>query len=164
MKGRFYCRGDGAHFKIYLEAKYPGHFPCGMGRKHLLTNKHEYDFCIVDVMMPVKDGFSLAKDIRNIDKKVPILFLTAKSMQEDKLKGFELGADDYLTKPFNMEELLARMEAILRRSVNDEKKTRRGYLYSGKMELTMRQTPSVVKEEANRPLKSAALLKCYASI
>ena len=67
-------------------------------------------------MMPVKDGFSTASDIRGIDKEIPIIFLTAKSMKEDTLKGFELGADDYITKPFNMEELVARINAILKRS------------------------------------------------
>ena len=75
----------------------------------------KYDFCILDVMMPEMDGFTLAKEIREIDRKVPILFLTAKSMKEDKLTGFSIGADDYLTKPFSMEELLARINAILRR-------------------------------------------------
>ena len=80
----------------------------------------DFDFCIVDVMMPVKDGFTLAKEIRMIDKNIPILFLTAKSMEEDKLQGFEIGADDYLTKPFSMEELLMRMRAILRRSQNNQ--------------------------------------------
>lgn len=74
-----------------------------------------YDFCIFDVMMPEMDGFTLAKEIREIDRKVPILFLTAKSMKEDKLAGFAIGADDYLTKPFSMEELLARITAIMRR-------------------------------------------------
>jgi two-component system, OmpR family, response regulator len=78
-------------------------------------NQTKFDFCIFDVMMPEMDGFTLAKEIREIDKKVPILFLTAKSMKEDKLEGFALGADDYLTKPFSMEELLARIEAIGRR-------------------------------------------------
>ncbi|MDB9990557.1 response regulator transcription factor [Flavobacteriales bacterium] len=77
--------------------------------------KNQYDLVIMDVMMPVKDGFSTAKDIRGIDKKVPIIFLTAKSMKEDTLKGFEIGADDYITKPFNMEELTARISAILKR-------------------------------------------------
>ncbi|MDC0100289.1 MAG: response regulator transcription factor [Crocinitomicaceae bacterium] len=79
-------------------------------------NADTFQFCIFDVMMPEMDGFTLAKEIREIDKKVPILFLTAKSMKEDKLEGFEIGADDYLTKPFAMEELLARITAILRRS------------------------------------------------
>lgn len=84
-------------------------------------NQFDFDFCIFDVMMPEMDGFTLAKEIREIDKKVPILFLTAKSMKEDKLEGFSLGADDYLTKPFSMEELLARITAILRRSDSGEK-------------------------------------------
>jgi DNA-binding response OmpR family regulator len=78
--------------------------------------KEKFDFCILDVMMPVKDGFTLAKDIRKTNKKIPILFLTAKSMQEDKIEGLQLGADDYLTKPFSMEELLLRIKAIMRRT------------------------------------------------
>lgn len=79
-------------------------------------NKDKYNFCIFDVMMPEMDGFTLAKEIREIDKKIPILFLTAKTMKEDKLEGFSIGADDYLTKPFSMEELVARISAILRRT------------------------------------------------
>ena len=81
--------------------------------------KNEYDLVILDVMMPVKDGFSTAKDIRGIDKNIPIIFLTAKSMKEDTLKGFEIGGDDYLTKPFNMDELVARINAILKRVSSD---------------------------------------------
>jgi two-component system, OmpR family, response regulator len=81
---------------------------------------NQFDFCIFDVMMPKMDGFSLAAEIRELDKKVPILFLTAKDLKEDKLKGFETGADDYLTKPFSMEELLARIQAIVRRAGLDE--------------------------------------------
>lgn len=75
----------------------------------------KFDFLILDVMMPEMDGFTLAKEIRETDKKIPILFLTAKNMKEDKLHGFEIGADDYLTKPFQMEELVARINAILNR-------------------------------------------------
>ena len=82
--------------------------------------KDKFDFCIVDVMMPIMDGFTLAKEIRHIDKKIPILFLTAKSMQEDKLKGFELGADASLPAPFSMEELLMRMQAIVRRTTESK--------------------------------------------
>ena len=78
-------------------------------------NKDDFDICILDVMMPLKDGFTLAKEIKKVAPKMPIIFLTAKSMKEDKLQGFEIGADDYLTKPFSMEELLARINAILRR-------------------------------------------------
>jgi DNA-binding response OmpR family regulator len=83
----------------------------------------KYDFCIFDVMMPEMDGFTLAKEIREIDRKVPILFLTAKSMKEDKLEGFAIGADDYLTKPFAMEELLARITAIFRRTETSSSET-----------------------------------------
>lgn len=79
-----------------------------------------FDFCIFDVMMPEMDGFTLAKEVRQIDPKVPILFLTAKSMKEDKLEGFNTGADDYMTKPFMMEELVARINAILRRTATEE--------------------------------------------
>jgi len=79
-------------------------------------NKTQFDFLLLDVMMPEMDGFTLAKEIREIDKVIPILFLTAKSMKEDKLFGFEIGADDYLTKPFSMEELLARIQAVLKRT------------------------------------------------
>ena len=81
--------------------------------------KNHYDLCILDVMMPVKDGFTLAQDIRTINKIVPIIFLTARSMKDDVLEGFKIGADDYITKPFNMDELLFRIEAILRRVKTD---------------------------------------------
>ncbi len=76
----------------------------------------DYDLCIFDVMMPKKDGFTLAKEVRMSDKDTPIIFLTAKAMKEDTLQGFKVGADDYMTKPFSMEELLARIQAVLRRS------------------------------------------------
>lgn len=76
---------------------------------------NSYDFCILDIMMPKKDGFSLAQDIRKLNSNVPILFLTAKTSKEDVLEGFKIGGDDYVTKPFSMEELLYRIEAILRR-------------------------------------------------
>ena len=75
-----------------------------------------YDLCLLDLMMPKKDGFSLAKDIRAVNADIPIIFLTAKTMKEDVLKGFQIGGDDYVTKPFSMEELLLRIHAILRRT------------------------------------------------
>ena len=78
--------------------------------------KEEYDLCILDVMMPYKDGFTLAKEIREVNEIVPICFLSAKHLKEDVLKGFKLGADDYLTKPFDSEVLLAKIKAILNRS------------------------------------------------
>jgi len=88
------------------------------GFKHF--NQDTYHMCIFDVMMPKKDGFSLAKDIRATHLEVPIIFLTAKAMEEDTLQGFKVGADDYLTKPFSMDVLVARMEAVLRRTKTDK--------------------------------------------
>lgn len=79
-------------------------------------NRGQFDLCILDVMMPKKDGFTLAGDIRAKDTIVPIIFLTARGIKEDILKGFKIGADDYITKPFNSEELLLRIHAILKRS------------------------------------------------
>ena len=77
--------------------------------------KGKYDLCVLDVMMPKKDGFTLAQEIRTVNSEVPVIFLTAKSLKEDILEGFKIGADDYITKPFSMEELVFRIEAILRR-------------------------------------------------
>lgn len=81
----------------------------------------DIDACILDVMMPEKDGFTVAKEIRRVDKRVPVIFLTAKSMEQDKLKGFDIGADDYVTKPFSMDELLRRINAVIRRSFDDSR-------------------------------------------
>ena len=78
--------------------------------------KGKHDICLIDVMMPKMDGFTLAKKIRLIDKQIPVLFLTAKAMLDDKIEGFKIGADDYVTKPFSMEELILRIHAILKRS------------------------------------------------
>ncbi|MGQ9846689.1 MAG: response regulator transcription factor [Bacteroidales bacterium] len=75
-----------------------------------------YDLCLLDVMMPLMDGFTLAKEIRIVNENVPIVFLTAKSLKNDVVEGFKIGGDDYITKPFSMEELLFRIEAILRRT------------------------------------------------
>jgi DNA-binding response OmpR family regulator len=79
-------------------------------------DKNEYNICLLDVMMPHKNGFDVAKKIRQQSDMVPILFLTAKSLEEDRIKGFEVGADDYIIKPFSMQELLMRMDVFLRRS------------------------------------------------
>lgn len=78
--------------------------------------KGKVDLCILDIMLPKMDGFTLAEKIRAVDDQVPILFLSAKSMKEDKIQGFKIGADDYITKPFSIEELLLRIEVFLRRS------------------------------------------------
>jgi two-component system, OmpR family, response regulator len=88
------------------------------GLKSFIDN--QYDICLLDVMMPIKDGFTLAREIRNLNNDMPIIFLTAKSMKDDKLEGFKAGADDYMTKPFSMDELLVRIQAILRRSLGTD--------------------------------------------
>jgi two-component system, OmpR family, response regulator len=92
--------------------------------------KGKYDLVVTDVMMPKKDGFTLAKDIRALDKEVPMIFLTAKTLKEDVLEGFKLGADDYITKPFNSEELLFRVKAVMRRATKpvDSQEDQREFL------------------------------------
>lgn len=85
----------------------------------------KFDLCVLDLMMPKKDGFTLAKEIRQVNTDIPIVFLTAKSMKQDIIQGFEIGADDYITKPFSMEELLARINAVLRRTTIDNEKLER---------------------------------------
>jgi len=99
---------------------------CKDGKEGLMQfNREKYDLCLLDVMMPKKDGFSLAEDIRKTNLEVPIVFLTARDMHEDKIQGLRLGADDYITKPFSSEELVLRIRAILKRNPkfrSDEKK------------------------------------------
>ena len=88
----------------------------------IMFKNNDYDLCILDVMMPRKDGFSLAKDIRATNTEIPIVFLTAKTMKEDVLKGYQVGADDYLNKPFDSEVLLYKISAILQRKKDDSNK------------------------------------------
>lgn len=114
------CEDDenlGTLLKEYLQAKgfNADLYPDGeAGYKAFLKGK--YDLCVLDVMMPKKDGFALAQEIRTVNADIPIIFLTAKSLKEDIVEGFKIGADDYITKPFSMEELVLRIEAILRRT------------------------------------------------
>lgn len=82
--------------------------------------KEHFDICVLDIMLPKMDGFTLAEKIRSADSQVPILFLTARALQEDKIKGLRLGADDYITKPFSIEELKLRIDVFLRRSKSDQ--------------------------------------------
>lgn len=116
----------GTLLKDYLNVKGFDTVLCTDGQQGFDTfAKQKFDLCILDIMLPVKDGFTLAKEIRQADKHIPIIFLTAKSLPDDKIEGFKSGADDYLTKPFNMEELLFRVKAVLKRAssvpgVNDE--------------------------------------------
>ena len=85
----------------------------------IMFKNNDFDLCILDVMMPRKDGFSLAQDIRSNNKEIPIIFLTAKTLKEDVLRGYQVGADDYLNKPFDSEVLLFKIKAILQRKESD---------------------------------------------
>lgn len=113
------CEDDenlGMLLREYLQAKgfAADLYPDGdQGYKAFIKGK--YDLCVLDVMMPEKDGFQVAQEIRNVNAEVPIIFLSARALKEDIFSGFKIGADDYITKPFSMEELVFRIEAILRR-------------------------------------------------
>lgn len=109
---REYLQAKGYDAELYLD---------GEAGYRAFTKGH-YDMCLFDVMMPKMDGFTLAKEIRLVNQDIPIIFLTAKNLKDDILDGFKVGADDYLTKPFSMDELVFRMEAILRRVKGKSKK------------------------------------------
>jgi DNA-binding response OmpR family regulator len=106
----------------------------GLQAKAKFMTEH-YHICVLDVMLPKLDGFALAQEIRNVNKDIPIIFLTAKSLKEDRLKGFKLGGDDYLTKPFSVEELILRMEVFLRRAKAGEGQKNQQILQIGKYTL-----------------------------
>jgi len=127
----FMCEDDenlGMLLREYLQAKGfdADLFPDGEAGAKAFHEK-KYDICLLDVMMPKKDGYGLAQYIRTMNTEIPIIFLTAKNLKEDILEGFKVGADDYMTKPFSMEELLLRIDAIMRR-ING-KKTKDVLLY-----------------------------------
>ena len=113
------CEDDenlGMLLREYLQAKGYETELCVDGEAgYKVFLKEKYDICVLDVMMPKKDGFTLAKEIKQANNDMPIVFLTAKTLKDDVFEGFKVGADDYITKPFSMEELVFRVEAILRR-------------------------------------------------
>lgn len=153
----------GTILKAYLTQKGYTVFLASDGQQALDIYKEcNVDACILDVMMPVKDGFTVAKELRRIDKNIPILFLTAKSLEADKLKGFEVGADDYITKPFSMEELLARINATIRRSF-DENKPENNQFTIGKYKFDYNyQTLTLDGEEPQRlTSKESELLRLF---
>ena len=125
------CEDDenlGMLLREYLQAKGYETELCPDGEDgYRAFTQSRYDLCVLDVMMPKKDGFSLARDIRQINEETPIIFLTAKTLKEDILEGFRIGADDYLTKPFSMEELTFRIEAVLRRVRGKKNRNRMHY-------------------------------------
>jgi DNA-binding response OmpR family regulator len=122
--------------------------------------KEHYDICILDIMMPKKDGFTLAKDIRIVDPDIPVIFLTAKNLKEDVLEGFKLGADDYITKPFSMEELILRIEAILRRTAQENQSNAQQIFTIGRYTFdTRKQTLSEGENTVKLTTKESDLLK-----
>lgn len=152
----------GSVLKEYLEIKGfdVDHAENGkLGWEKFITS--HYDFIILDVMMPVMDGFELGGEIRKKNQDVPILFLTAKSLKEDKIKGFELGGDDYLTKPFSMEELILRIEAIMKRvNKNQEELDKQTEFEIGSYHFDYtRQILSINAEEKKLTTKESELLK-----
>ena len=125
------CEDDenlGMLLREYLNAKGYDTKLCPDGEAgYKAFTEDKYDQCVFDVMMPRKDGFTLAKEIKQVNKDVPIIFLTARNMKEDVYLGFEIGADAYLTKPFSMEALTYRIEAVVRRSMKRKNKERTTY-------------------------------------
>lgn len=156
------CEDDenlGMLLREYLQAKgYAAElYPDGeAGYKAFLKNK--YDLCVFDVMMPKKDGFTLAQEVRAANAEIPIIFLTAKTLKEDILEGFKIGADDYITKPFSMEELTFRIEAILRRVRG--KKNKESNIYKiGKFTFdTQKQILATAEKQTKLTTKESELL------
>ena len=163
----FFCEDDenlGMLLREYLQAK--GYdtdlYPDGeAGYRGFIARS--YDICILDIMMPKKDGLTLAQDIRLVNPDIPILFLTAKTMKEDILEGFKMGADDYMTKPFSMEELLLRIEAILRRVKGKKQKDVPFYKLGQFMFDTQKQTLTIGKKISKLTTKESDLLKLLCS-
>jgi len=151
----------GSVLKEYLEIKGNNVTLAQDGKIGLETfEKGVFDFCILDVMLPVMDGFELGKKIRELDKNVPFLFLTAKALKEDRIEGFKSGADDYLTKPFSMEELSLRIEAILRRTNIGPKKEEQKQYQIGKIHFDVtRQIITVEGKEQKLTTKESELLR-----
>jgi DNA-binding response OmpR family regulator len=121
-------------------------------------SEKKYDLCLLDVMMPKKDGFTLAREIRKDHSKIPIIFLTAKNLKEDVLTGFKTGADDYLTKPFNMQELIMRFEAILRRVKGKRSKEASFYNIGNYLFDTQKQTLTIDGQVTKLTTKESDLL------
>lgn len=109
-----------------------------------------YDLCLLDVMMPKIDGFSLAKEIRLKDKKIPIIFITAKSLKEDKLIGYNLGADDYITKPFDEEELLWKIKAVIRRVPENKNENKVEIISIGKYMFDFNNQSLIINNQSQR--------------
>ena len=161
------CEDDenlGMLLREYLQAKGFSAvlFPDGEAGYRAFT-KQKYDICILDVMMPKKDGFTLAHEIRQSNADVPIIFLTAKQLKEDILEGFKIGADDYITKPFSMEELVFRVEAILRRVRGKKNKESSIYKVGNFTFDTQKQLLSIGEKQTKLTTKENELLALLCS-
>jgi len=146
----------------YLQIKGMKTTLCKDGEEGLHTYQSEkFDLCIFDIMMPKKDGFTLAQEVRSMDAKTPIIFLTAKSMKEDTIRGLKIGADDYMTKPFSMEELLLRIQAVMRRiGNNNDGELEKAVWQVGKYKFDLNnQSLEASGELMNLTTKESALLK-----
>lgn len=156
------CEDDenlGMLLREYLQAKGYRAELCADGEAgYRAFLKGKFDICVLDVMMPVKDGFTLAQEIRTANTDIPIIFLTAKTLKEDILEGFKIGADDYITKPFSMEELVFRIEAVLRRVCG--KKNKENTLYKiGRFQFdTQKQVLSIDGQQTKLTTKESELL------
>lgn len=164
IKTRILLAEDDESFGIllreYLQAKNFEVDLLGNGEKALRSfERNHYDICVFDVMMPIKDGFTLARDVRMINSDIPIIFLTAKSLKEDVLEGFKIGADDYITKPFSMEELIFRLEAILRRTKGDATESQSQFIIGEYLFDSTKQSLVFKGEERKLTTKEADLLK-----
>ncbi|MCF0197213.1 MAG: response regulator transcription factor [Bacteroidaceae bacterium] len=148
MLVREYLQAKGYETELYLDGE--------EGYKAFTTNK--YDVCLLDVMMPRMDGFTLAREIRAINKEVPIIFLTAKNLKEDEAEGFKIGADDYLIKPFSMDLLVFRIEAILRRVKGNVQKPASHYQMGLFSFDTQRQLLSINGTQTKLTTKESELL------
>ena len=150
---REYLQAKGYDAELYLDGE--------SGYKAFV--KGHFDMCLLDVMMPKMDGFSLAREIRIVNQEVPIIFLTAKNLKDDILEGFKLGADDYLTKPFSMDELVYRMEAIMRRVRGKNQKVQTVYQIGKFTFDTQRQILSFGDEQTKLTTKESELLALLCS-
>lgn len=147
------CEDDenlGMLLREYLQAKGYDTELCPDGVEGLdAYQKNKADLCVLDVMMPRMDGFTLAREIHKLDPETPIIFLTAKTLKEDVLEGFKIGADDYITKPFSMEELTFRIEAVLRRVAGSKNRNKNVYTLGHYEFDKLKQTLTLKDEEGN---------------
>ncbi len=161
------CEDDenlGMLLREYLQAKGYTTILAADGEEGLREfARDKYDICVLDVMMPKKDGFTLAEEIRQTVPDMPIIFLTAKTLKEDILEGFKRGADDYITKPFSMEELVFRMEAILRRVRGKKNAAATVYRIGNYTFDTQKQLLTIGEEQTRLTTKENELLSLLAA-